>query len=294
MERRTLLKYGVAGSLGGFLTKLTFVQECDPTTADIEGPFYTPNAPVRNNLLPEGAKGERLFLTGTVYANDCTTPMPNVELDVWQADKDGAYDNQGFNYRGKFNTDNMGNYSMETVLPGKYLNGAQFRPRHIHFKVRSQGTTVTTQLYFEGDDSIPIDPWASNPAAEGRIIPLVPDQQDILHGVFDVYLDLDPTTASTELQRQQETRISAITPNPLSQEGNITIIQHSPAKLTLHLRDIRGSLIKEIEIGSSFVPEQKIPIDARTSNGLKIPSGIYILQLLRDGQLWDAKRVVIL
>ena len=28
---------------------------------------------------------------------------------------------------------------------------------------------LTTQLYFEGDSSIQIDPWASNPSAENRI-----------------------------------------------------------------------------------------------------------------------------
>lgn len=293
MERRTLIKYGIAGTLAGLIPRIGNSQDCDPTSGDIEGPFYTPNAPFRNNLIPEGAKGDRLFLTGTVYAKDCETPLPNVELDVWQADHEGDYDNAGFDYRGKFNADNLGNYSMETILPGKYLNGAQFRPRHIHFKVRSKGQTLTTQLYFEGDVSIPIDPWASDPDAAGRIIPLVPDQQDVLHGVFDIYLDLEPTTSSEEYGRSPVTRIAAINPNPLFDKGTVIVYYDKPADLSLHLCDLHGTRIKEISIPANSPGEMRIPIDAQTHTGLRIPSGLYVLQLWRDGHLWDAKRLVI-
>jgi len=36
-------------------------------------------------------------------------------------------------------------------VPGHYLDGAAFRPAHIHLKVAALGGDLTTQLYFEGD-----------------------------------------------------------------------------------------------------------------------------------------------
>ncbi len=72
---------------------------------------------------------------------------------------------------------------MQTILPGKYLNGAQFRPRHIHFRVSGEGSPIlTTPLYFEGDNSIPIDPRAFTDEAADRIIALVTDSEGHLTG----------------------------------------------------------------------------------------------------------------
>lgn len=49
-----------------------------------------------------------------------------------------------------------GFYLFETIIPGKYLNGAKYRTGHIHFKITPSGfPTLTTQLYFEGDTDIP-------------------------------------------------------------------------------------------------------------------------------------------
>ena len=61
-------------------------------------------------------------------------------MDFWQADEYGDYDNVGFNFRGKIITDENGNYNLETIIPGKYLNGSQYRPSHIHLKVQAEDT----------------------------------------------------------------------------------------------------------------------------------------------------------
>src|SRR3972149_4646731 len=120
MKRRNLLKLGVLGSVLHFVPKAVLapgdmIDDCT-TTVDIEGPFYTPNAPKKTKLSPNGAKWTPLFITGTVYSLDCETPVPYTSFDVWQADANGAYDNTGFNYRGKFSTDVLGNYSFESIL----------------------------------------------------------------------------------------------------------------------------------------------------------------------------------
>jgi protocatechuate 3,4-dioxygenase beta subunit len=62
--------------------------------------------------------------------------------------------------RGKLRTEADGRYHVRTVLPGRYLNGAQYRPSHIHVKLRAPGfTELTTQLYFPGDPYNDVDPF---------------------------------------------------------------------------------------------------------------------------------------
>ena len=75
-------------------------------------------------------------------------PVANALLDFWQADEEGAYDNQGFRYRGHQHTDAQGRYRLETVVPARYPG----RTRHIHVKAQAPGRRVlTTQIYFPGE-----------------------------------------------------------------------------------------------------------------------------------------------
>ena len=296
MKRRHLLKLGTLGALIPVLPNWGKTQNCDPTTNDIEGPFYTPNAPIRHKISPEDAPGTALFLTGTVYHNDCTTPIANASLDVWQAGDDGAYDNEGFDYRGRFSTDDMGNYAMETVLPGKYLNGSSFRPRHIHFKIGTPGAVLlTTQLYFEGDTDIPGDPWASDESAEGRIIPITEDTDGNLHGVFDISLDVTPVIDSLEnLNKRSGDRIVNIYPNPISANGQVQVLLRNAAKIKVEVYSINGQLVRNLFQGEKQAGKHSFALDNLRNEGIKLNAGIYIIQLHVNGQLSDAKRCFIL
>ncbi len=117
------------------------------TPADIEGPFYKAGAPMRAVIAEAGSTADRLLLTGRVFAPACR-PLEKVELDFWQADDKGEYDNRGFRYRGRVLTDAEGRYRLETNLPPPYMG----RPRHLHVKLqRPGGRVLTTQLYFPGE-----------------------------------------------------------------------------------------------------------------------------------------------
>jgi protocatechuate 3,4-dioxygenase beta subunit len=119
----------------------------DPTPAQTEGPYFTPNSPERASLLEAGLPGERLTVAGTVLATDCR-PLRRALLDFWQADADGQYDNQGYRLRGHQFTDADGRFTLETVVPGLYPG----RTRHIHVKAQApDGPVLTTQLYFPGE-----------------------------------------------------------------------------------------------------------------------------------------------
>jgi len=138
---------------------------CEETADDIEGPYYKPGAPelVPNDegraLLSPEEPGERIVLEGRVLGGDCA-PLADAELDLWHADAAGTYDLKGFVLRGRFRTASDGRFAIDTVLPGRYLNGATYRPRHLHLKVRAKGhAELTTQLYFPGDPYNTTDPF---------------------------------------------------------------------------------------------------------------------------------------
>jgi protocatechuate 3,4-dioxygenase beta subunit len=121
----------------------------DPTPAQTEGPYFTPDSPERASLLEAGMGGQRLVVAGTVLATDCR-PVERALLDFWQADDAGEYDNQGYRLRGHQFSDAEGAWRLETVVPGIYSG----RTRHIHVKVQaSDDPVLTTQLYFPGEPS---------------------------------------------------------------------------------------------------------------------------------------------
>ena len=118
----------------------------DPTPTLTEGPYFTPNSPRRKSIVPAGAAGTRLTLTGRVLRTN-GSPVGNALIDWWQADARGAYDNSGFRFRGHQFTDARGRYSLLTVVPGLYPG----RTKHIHVKVQAPRKPVlTTQLFFPG------------------------------------------------------------------------------------------------------------------------------------------------
>ncbi|MCO6488787.1 MAG: hypothetical protein J5I98_10235 [Phaeodactylibacter sp.] len=296
IERREtlrLLSFSGAAALLGLKASESKAQCL--TTDDILGPFYIPGAPETPQLAPAGAPGTPLFITGTVYARDCETPVQNAKVDVWHANDGGGYEDD--HYRGVVFAGENGQYSFQTILPGKYLNGAQFRPRHFHYKVSAMDTELTTQIYFEGDTSIPADPWASSPAAAERIIPLSEDQSGNLHGVADIYLDLEPLTNSQEGQgfSPAQPALRHIVPNPMATEGRVQAFLPVAASVSLLLFNLNGKLAREI------IRNQRLPAGmhqwefrAETRHGLRLQPGVYILQLQAGGRPADSKRFIVI
>ncbi|HSG76215.1 MAG TPA: intradiol ring-cleavage dioxygenase [Burkholderiales bacterium] len=134
-----------------FARDLPLTPACGPqaslTPRQSEGPYYTPNTPLRASLVEPGTKAERLLLTGRVVSPQCR-PVSRALLDFWHCDENGEYDNVGFRYRGHLFADAEGRFRLETIFPAPYPG----RARHIHVKVQAPGGRIlTTQLYFPGD-----------------------------------------------------------------------------------------------------------------------------------------------
>ena len=116
----------------------------DPTPELTEGPYFTPSSPKRRSIVPAGAAGTWLTLTGRVLTTS-GKPVKNALIDFWQADARGVYDNSGYRFRGHQLTDANGHYTLFSVVPGLYAG----RTKHIHVKVQAPRKPVlTTQLFF--------------------------------------------------------------------------------------------------------------------------------------------------
>jgi protocatechuate 3,4-dioxygenase beta subunit len=153
LHRRRLLAAGAALPFArlGWAQESPLTPACGPqpalTPRQTEGPYYTPDTPLRNSLVEPGAVADRLVLTGRVVSSRCR-PVASALLDFWHCDEHGVYDNRGYRYRGHLFADDEGRFRLETIFPAIYPG----RARHIHVKVQAPGRRIlTTQLYFPGD-----------------------------------------------------------------------------------------------------------------------------------------------
>jgi len=159
LNTKTALSIGVTiiAVVIGIFFVLGFIQEqelqsyqCRPTPDNPQGPYYIAEAPFKE-IFGESLEGERFHLTGKVLNQDCQ-PIPGAVLDFWHTDSFGNYDHEGYTLRGRIQTNQNGEYFLDTVFPEKYGEFGFMRPRHIHLKVHAPDEpTLTTQLYFEND-----------------------------------------------------------------------------------------------------------------------------------------------
>ena len=148
----------------------------EATASDVEGPLYVDDPPWREAPVKiyeeyEGSnEGEVLFVRGKATSTD-GTPLPDAVIDIWQTGPNGGYDiwderQPEYNFRGKFNPAESGDFEFQTMLPqpytvptegpvGRYLEAVgqhPWRPAHIHFKVTADGhEPLITQVFFAGD-----------------------------------------------------------------------------------------------------------------------------------------------
>lgn len=195
MKRRIFLKnstlFAVAISASGFirLDDDHYMGDCE-TTTDILGPFYRPNAPLRNDMRIANAKGQQVILSGQIKHKDCITPLKNACVEIWHCDGDGIYDNDSpdFKYRAKTFCNENGNYSFNTIIPVPYeVGGGIIRPAHFHIMFSAEGyQSLITQLYFTGDKYIPTDTSAAAPTAKKRILNITDGKNGEKEVLFNV------------------------------------------------------------------------------------------------------------
>jgi protocatechuate 3,4-dioxygenase beta subunit len=129
------------------------------------------------------AIGERIIVTGRVL-DENGEPLPGTLLEIWQANACGRYSHwretafpapldPNFLGVGQCITDEAGVYRFTTIKPGPYPWGNHpnaWRPAHIHFSLMGPawGSRLVTQLYFQGDPLLPLDPIYNGVPAHSR------------------------------------------------------------------------------------------------------------------------------
>ena len=258
---------------------------CDDSTEDFygQGPFYTANAPsIQNNQLADISEvGTRIIISGQVYNIGCSEVIPNTEIDIWHANDSGGYDNTGYNLRGKINTNSQGFYVFESIKPGLYLNGANFRPSHIHFKITPPGfNTLITQLYFQGDPYIPTDAAASITSgafdATNRIIPLVSNSNGDLEGTWDIIIDGNGVPVGTNSIHLDKGIIYSASPNPFTDQIEINYGVFQQAKVAISVYDIRGQIVATLD--ERMLAPEKYSVSWNPHANL--PKGHYFISIM--------------
>lgn len=161
IDRRTLLqRLAVAGASLSASRAWSFAEapRCAITGEDIEGPYFLPGAPRRTQLIEPGMQGSALELEGVLRDSACQV-IRDARIELWQCDALGRYDGRGMRLRTTIQTDSRGRWGVRTIVPGRYLNGATYRPAHVHVKVHGPRGVLTTQMYFDGDPYNASDPW---------------------------------------------------------------------------------------------------------------------------------------
>ncbi len=137
--------------------------------------------------------GQRMVVSGTLYARDGETPVPGATVFVFHTDARGYYSEGGMDESdarlcGLMLTDARGRYRFESVKPAHYATGGP--PAHVHYFVsgdgfRSQGFS----LNFEGDPKLGAAgrDASANPTWD-RIRPGRLDENGVLHVQRDLRL----------------------------------------------------------------------------------------------------------
>jgi hydroxyquinol 1,2-dioxygenase len=149
------------------------------TESTVLGPFYVPEAPVREygaTIAEEGDAGTPALVHGRVLDLD-GAPIAGAELDVWQNGDDRLYAVQRpeapeDHLRGRFFTRDDGSYAFVAVRPVPYpipydgpvgamleqTGRHPWRPAHIHMIVRVDGyRTVTTHVFDQSSEYLDSD-----------------------------------------------------------------------------------------------------------------------------------------
>ena len=286
MKRRMFLKTSFLSTLAGILIPSPSFgnRDCDLTSSDILGPYWSENHPHRTILANSDEPGTRIFISGKVKENDCETPISNVLVDVWHANDQGCYtvfqdcesgnsNEDSYNLRGLMTTDENGNYSFESVWPGYYAG----RPRHFHYKVTTpSGLELVTQCYFEIDPYID-EQWEENHL--GLVIPLEETEFGLV-GIFDIIINEETPTVLVDQESKKSIRESVLHPafpNPFNNKVQIKFTLMDSENIGISIYDISGKWVCTLLSQHMSSGTHILDWNGSDMNGSLVSSGTYIV-----------------
>ncbi|KNG90694.1 catechol 1,2-dioxygenase [Aspergillus nomiae NRRL 13137] len=180
-----------------------------PAATAIWGPFFRADTLWRRNgediVKTKPADGKMAFMHGQVLDFVSKRPLVGATVEVWQASTNGLYEQQDpeqeeFNLRGKFKTDEEGRYSFYCLRPTPYpliqlMDRHPFRPAHIHIIATHDGyRSLTTQIFDRKDKNVDSDcVFTVKNSLVVDFVPRTGDPQAGLELHYDIKLVCDAT-----------------------------------------------------------------------------------------------------
>lgn len=254
--------------------------------------------------LRETRTGVRLNVKLRVIGLNNCLPMANVRVNIWSCSKDGLYSGYnetnnagqaGLTYlRGYQMTNSNGEVNFITIFPGWYSG----RICHIHFQVYvssiyaaiSQLTfpiaeknalyAANSSLYTKGAD--PLTYATDNIFSDGYQYQLATLTPNTTTGGYDTYLEVGiQGTGTTGLERAEpetggQFKLGQNFPNPYTSETTVPFTLLNAANVKLHLYNLAGQKMLEIDRPNLGVGDHQIKVNAKT---LGIPVGDYAYML---------------
>ncbi|KAL2355540.1 Intradiol ring-cleavage dioxygenase [Cryomyces antarcticus] len=197
-----------------------------PTSSSILGPFWSPNAPFRElggSIIQDPApNGQPALMHGKVLDVVTKKPIAGAIVDIWQASSNGKYDFQDpenqtdNNLRGKFRTDENGEYHFYCLHPTAYslptdgpagalftlLDRHPMRPAHIHLMITHPNyKPVVNQIFPKNDPYLTTDTvFAVKDDLVVDFTPLEGDKNAQLELKYDIRLAPKGVAPNKELQ----------------------------------------------------------------------------------------------
>lgn len=194
--RQELILLSDVLGLSSIIDSLNHPKPDGATQSTVLGPFHTEDAPHLSNgdSIASQGRGEPTLFIGSVSDTN-GKPIEGIEIDVWETDATGHYDNQYEDrqrpdLRAILTSDSAGTFSFRCVRPVSYavptdgpvgqllhiFHREAFRPAHIHFYLKDPKQIyedLVTSLFIRGD------PHESNDAVFGIKTELIVDIQRI-------------------------------------------------------------------------------------------------------------------
>jgi protocatechuate 3,4-dioxygenase alpha subunit len=168
-----------------------------PNFAGIGGVY---SADLGISLVGDGARGDRITITGHVY-DGAGEPLRDAVVEIWQADAGGLHNSPAekrgaadphFAGWGRCPTDSeTGLYKFETIKPGRVPHaGNIFMAPHITFWIVARGINVglQTRMYFADEtEANAQDPLLAKINPSERVATLLAARDGAAY-TFDIYL----------------------------------------------------------------------------------------------------------
>ena len=155
------------------------------------------SVPAKATIVSEKEPGDRMIISGTIYAPDGRTPLEGIDLFVYQTDSTGRYstegsggDNRNTRIHGLVRSGKDGRYEFHTIKPGSYP--ASRNPAHIHAFISGPGYPEYWIDEYHFDDDPFVTAEMRSKAGQGSfssILTLKREADGVLLGVRDIKVE---------------------------------------------------------------------------------------------------------